>query len=449
MGRMFGTDGVRGVANAELTPMLAMQLGQAGAYVLTKEKEHKPTIMVGCDTRISGDMLANALMAGACSVGANAVYVGVLPTPAVAYLTRKYKVDAGVVISASHNPVEFNGIKFFDGNGYKLPDEMEDEIEAVIKSGMDGVKFPTGSQVGKIKYRTDAREEYINHAIQSIPMDLSGMKIVVDCAEGAAFYTSVEAIKELGASVIAIHNNPDGSNINANCGSTHMEELKGRVLVEKAQVGLAFDGDADRLLAVDENGQTVDGDQIMAIIGNHMKSKGTLKDDTIVATVMSNLGFFLMGEKNGLKIEQTKVGDRYVLERMREIGSNLGGEQSGHIIFLDENTTGDGLLSALHLLQVMVETGKPLSELASIMEVLPQALVNAKVANHKKDRYMEYPEIANAIEELTAKFAGEGRVLIRPSGTEPLVRVMIEGKDQAQIEAEAKKLAHLIQDVMF
>lgn len=449
MGRMFGTDGVRGVANAELTPMLAMQLGQAGAYVLTKEKEHKPTIMVGCDTRISGDMLANALMAGACSVGANAVYVGVLPTPAVAYLTRKYKVDAGVVISASHNPVEFNGIKFFDGNGYKLPDEMEDEIEAVIKSGMDGVKFPTGSQVGKIKYRTDAREEYINHAIQSIPMDLSGLKIVVDCAEGAAFYTSVEALKELGAHVIAIHNNPDGSNINANCGSTHMEELKGRVLVEKANVGLAFDGDADRLLAVDEKGQTVDGDQIMAIIGNHMKSKGTLKDDTIVATVMSNLGFFLMGEKNGLKIEQTKVGDRYVLERMREIGSNLGGEQSGHIIFLDENTTGDGLLSALHLLQVIVETGKPLSELASIMEVLPQALVNAKVANHKKEHYMDYPEVASAIEELTNKFAGEGRVLIRPSGTEPLVRVMIEGKDQEQIEAEAKKLANLIQDVMF
>lgn len=449
MGRMFGTDGVRGVANAELTPMLAMQLGQAGAYVLTKEKDHKPTIMVGCDTRISGDMLANALMAGVCSVGANAVYVGILPTPAVAYLTRKYKVDAGVVISASHNPVEFNGIKFFDGNGYKLPDEMEDEIEAVIKSGMDGVKFPTGRQVGKIKYRTDAREEYINHAIQSIPMDLSGLKIVVDCAEGAAFYTSVEALKELGANVIAIHNNPDGSNINANCGSTHMDELKGRVLVEKANVGLAFDGDADRMLAVDENGQSVDGDQIMAIIGNHMKSKGTLKDDTIVATVMSNLGFFLMGEKNGLKIEQTKVGDRYVLERMREIGSNLGGEQSGHIIFLDENTTGDGLLSALHLLQVMVETGKSLSELASVMEVLPQALVNAKVANHKKDRYMEYPEVAKAIEELTAKFDGEGRVLIRPSGTEPLVRVMIEGKDQKQIEEEAKKLANLIRDVMF
>lgn len=448
MGRLFGTDGVRGVANEELTPLLAMQLGQAGAYVLTREKEHKPTIMVGCDTRISGDMLANALMAGACSVGANAVYVGVVPTPAVAYLTRKYKVDAGVVISASHNPVEFNGIKFFDGNGYKLPDSLEDEIEELIRSDMKGIKFPTGSRVGKIKYRTDAREEYINHAIQSIPVDLSEMKIVVDCAEGASFYTSVEALKELGANVVAIHNNPDGTNINANCGSTHMEELMARVVYEKAQVGLAFDGDADRLLAVDENGKEVDGDQIMAIIGSHMKNKKTLKDNTIVATVMSNLGFFLMGEREGIQIEQTKVGDRYVLERMKEIGANLGGEQSGHIIFLDENTTGDGLLSALHLLQVMVETGRPLSELSGIMEVLPQALVNAKVPNHKKESYMEYPEIAQAISFLTEKFAGEGRVLIRPSGTEPLVRVMIEGKNQVQIEEEARKLAALIQEVM-
>ena len=448
MARLFGTDGVRGVANEELTPQLAMQLGQAGAYVLTKENAHKPTIMVGCDTRISGDMLANALMAGVCSVGANAVYVGVVPTPAVAYLTKKYKVDAGVVISASHNPVEFNGIKFFDGNGYKLPDAMEDEIEALIKSDMNGIKFPTGSGVGKIKYRTDAREEYINHAIQSVPIDLSGMKIVVDCAEGASFYTSVEALKELGAEVVAIHNNPDGTNINANCGSTHMEELQARVVYEKAQVGLAFDGDADRLLAVDENGKQVDGDQIMAIVGNHMKSKGKLKGDTIVATVMSNLGFFIMGDKNGIQIEQTKVGDRYVLERMKEIDASLGGEQSGHVIFLDENTTGDGLLSALHLLEVMVETKKPLSELATIMEVLPQALVNAKVPNHKKENYMDYPEIAKAIEELTAMFAGEGRVLIRPSGTEPKVRVMIEGKDQALIEKEAVKLANLIQNIM-
>ena len=449
MGRLFGTDGVRGIANEELTPLLAMQLGQAGAYVLTKEKAHKPTLMVGCDTRISGDMLANALMAGACSVGANCIFVGVIPTPAIAYLTRKYKVDAGVVISASHNPVEFNGIKFFDGNGYKLPDELEDEIEALIKSNMQGVKFPTGSGVGKIKYRTDAREEYINHAIQSVPVELSGMKIVVDCAEGASYYTSVEALKELGAEVVAIHNNPDGTNINANCGSTHMEELQARVVYEKASLGLAFDGDADRLLAVDENGRIVDGDQIMAIVGNYMKQKGTLKKNTIVATIMSNLGFFLMMEKNGITSEQTKVGDRYVLEKMREIGASLGGEQSGHVIFLDENTTGDGLLSALHLLQVIADTGKPLSELAEIMEVLPQALVNAKVANHKKEHYLEYPEIAQEIEKLTAKFAGEGRVLIRPSGTEPLVRVMIEGKDKAQIQQEAERLASLIQDIMF
>lgn len=448
MARLFGTDGVRGVANDELTPLLAMQLGQAGAYVLSKENAHKPTIMVGCDTRISGDMLANALMAGACSVGANVVYVGVIPTPAIAYLTKKYRVDAGVVISASHNPVEFNGIKFFDGEGFKLPDSLEDEIEQLIRSGMKDVQFPTGPSVGKIKYRTDAREEYINHSVHAVPVDLSGMKIVVDCAEGASFYTSVETLKELGANVVAIHNNPDGTNINANCGSTHMEELQARVVYEKANVGLAFDGDADRLLAVDENGKQVDGDEIMAIIGNHMKSKGTLKDNTIVATVMSNLGFFLMGKENDIHIEQTKVGDRYVLERMIELGANLGGEQSGHIIFLDENTTGDGLLSALHLLRVMVETGKPLSELAEIMTVLPQALVGAKVPNHKKNSFMEYAEIAEAVERVSAKFADEGRVLIRPSGTEPLVRVMIEGKDQALIEKEARELAELIQNVM-
>ena len=448
MARLFGTDGVRGIANEELTPLMAMQLGQAGAYVLTKQTQHKPTIMVGCDTRISGDMLANALMAGVCSVGANAVYVGVIPTPAVAYLTRKYKVDAGVVISASHNPVEFNGIKFFNGDGYKLSDELEDEIEALIKNNMAGVKFPTGSGVGKVKYRNDAREEYINHAVQKVPVDLNGMKIVVDCAEGASFYTSVEALKDLGGQIIAIHNNPDGTNINANCGSTHMQELQARVVYEKAQVGLAFDGDADRMLAVDENGNIVDGDQIMSIIGNHMKKQGKLKNDTIVATVMSNLGFYIMAKEQGLTIEQTKVGDRYVLERMREIGAVLGGEQSGHVIFLEENTTGDGLLSALHLLQVMVDTGKPLSELATIMSVMPQALVNAKVPTHKKDKYMEYPEIAKAIEDLEAMFAGEGRVLIRPSGTEPKVRVMIEGKDQKVIEQEAKKLADLIQNTM-
>ena len=448
MARLFGTDGVRGIANEELTPLMAMQLGQAGAYVLTKQTQHKPTIMVGCDTRISGDMLANALMAGVCSVGANAVYVGVIPTPAFAYLTSKYKVDAGVVISASHNPVEFNGIKFFNGDGYKLSDELEDEIEALINNNMAGVKFPTGTGVGKIKYRNDAREEYINHAMRKIPVNLNGMKIVVDCAEGASFYTSVETLKELGAQVIAIHNNPDGTNINANCGSTHMDELKARVVYEKAQLGIAFDGDADRMLAVDENGELVDGDQIMAICGLYMEEKGILKQDTIVVTVMSNLGMTLMAQKEGIKLQKTKVGDRYVLENMMTNGYNLGGEQSGHVIFLDDNTTGDGLLSALNLLRVVVETKKPLSELASVMEVLPQALVNAKVPNHKKEDYMEYPEIAEAITVLEKKFNGEGRVLIRPSGTEPLVRVMIEGKDQSIIEMEARKLAELITKTM-
>lgn len=448
MSRLFGTDGVRGVANKELTPLLAMQLGQAGASVLTKETSHKPTIMVGCDTRISGDMLANALMAGVCSVGANAVYVGIVPTPAVAYLTRKNHMDAGVVISASHNPVEFNGIKFFDANGYKLPDAMEDEIEAIIKNDMKDLAFPTGTEIGSITYRTDAREDYVKHATEAIPVDLHGMKIVADCAEGASYYTSVEALKLLGADVVAIHNNPDGTNINAGCGSTHMEELMERVKAEKADVGLAFDGDADRLLAVDEKGNKVDGDQIMGIVGNYLKEQKKLKKDTIVATVMSNLGFFLMGEKQGIHMEQTKVGDRYVLERMRQIGANLGGEQSGHVIFLDENTTGDGLLSALHLLQVLVDTKKPLSELATIMEVLPQALVNAKVPNDKKNSYMENPQIADAIDALTKKFAGEGRVLIRPSGTEPLVRVMIEGKDQNRIQEEAEKLAALIESAM-
>ena len=448
MARMFGTDGVRGIAGSELTIELAMKLGQAGAYVLTKEQSHQPTIIVGCDTRISGGMLASALMAGICSVGANAIYVGVAPTPAIAYLTRKHKVDAGVVISASHNPMEFNGIKFFNGDGYKLSDNLEDEIEALIRNDMEDVDFPIGPGIGKVEYRLDIVDEYIRYQEKTVPVDLSKLKIVVDCAEGASSYTSVQTLKDLGADLIAIHTSPDGTNINANCGSTHMDELRARVVSEKADVGIAFDGDADRMLAVDENGNLIDGDVVMAICGNYLKKKGKLAKDTIVVTVMSNLGFSIMGKKEGIHVEKTKVADRYVLENMLENGYNLGGEQSGHVIFLDDNTTGDGLLTALHLLQVMVDTGKKLSELSTVMEVLPQALVNAKVPNHKKESYMEYSEIADAIKELEDKFAGEGRVLIRPSGTEPLVRVMIEGKDQAVIDEEARKLADLIMKVM-
>lgn len=446
MSRLFGTDGVRGIAGKELTVKLAMDLGSAGSIVLTRENAHKPVIIVGCDTRVSGDMLANALMAGICSVGADAIYVGVVPTPAVAYLTRLYHADAGVVISASHNPAEFNGIKFFDQNGYKLPDAVEDEIQELIQSDFEAVEWASGKNVGCIQYRFDAVHDYVRYAKEAVNIDLSGLKLVIDCAEGASYISSVEALRGLGAEVVAIHTSPDGKNINAKCGSTHMEELSERVVEEGANLGFAFDGDADRMLAVDENGKLVDGDQLMAICGIYMKSKGKLKQDTIVGTVMSNLGFSIMGREQEIQIERTAVGDRYVLELMKEKGYNIGGEQSGHIIFLDENTTGDGLLSALHVLQVIVETGKTLSELANVMTVLPQALVNATVTNEMKHNYMCNPVIAKAIQDLEDKFAQEGRVLIRPSGTEPLVRVMIEGKDQSVIEQEARCLAELIME---
>ena len=449
MSRMFGTDGVRGVAGTELSIDLATKLGQAGAYVLTEGRgDKKPTILVGCDTRISGGMLANALIAGICSVGADAVYAGVMPTPAVAYLTRKHGFDAGVVISASHNPMEFNGIKFFNRDGYKLPDSMEDEIQRQIESGMADIESPTGEKIGHVKYAFDMDREYVDFEKENVPIDLSGMKIVVDCAAGASYKTNTQVLKELGADLVAIHTHPTGTNINDHCGSTHMEQLAQRVRDEKADIGIAFDGDADRMLAVDENGNMVDGDQIMAICANFMKKQGTLKKNTVVVTVMSNLGFTLMGEREGLHIATTQVGDRYVLERMKAEGYNIGGEQSGHIIFLDSNTTGDGMLSALRLLEVMVTEKKPLSELASVMEVLPQALVNAHVPNDRKTSYNDYSEIREGIRKLEDKFAGQGRILIRPSGTEPLVRVMIEGKNQNEIDRDAHELASLIEKVM-
>lgn len=446
MSRLFGTDGVRGVANKELTVELATQLGQVGAHVLTENSHHKPKILVGCDTRKSGDMLAMALMAGICSAGADAVYLGVVPTPAVAYLARHMGADAGVVISASHNPSEFNGIKFFNGDGFKLSDELEDRMEEIIRNDLEEVARPTGYGVGSLTFDFEAKEKYINFITATVPVDLSGMKIVIDCANGASFYTSPKVLKRLGADVVVLHDQPDGTNINKDCGSTHMESLQKAVVENKAIVGLAFDGDADRLLAVDEKGNMVDGDQLMAICGLYMREKGCLKKDTIVATVMSNLGFYIMAEKQGLNIEQTAVGDRYVLECMKEKDYSLGGEQSGHIIFLEENTTGDGLLSAMHLLDVLIHKQKPLSELANVVKVLPQVLVNAKVSNKKKYKYMEDEEIVKAIDELEKKFDGNGRVLIRPSGTEPLVRVMIEGQDQEVLTKEATNLADFIME---
>ena len=446
MGRLFGTDGVRGVANSELTADLAYKLGRAGAFVLTAETRHVPKILVGMDTRISGHMLEAALVAGICSVGAEAICLGIVPTPAVAYLTRHYKADAGIVISASHNPFEFNGIKFFDGKGYKLPDAIEDQIEAIILDENDQLPFPTGVKVGVKSVMKDALNDYIDFLKKTTSADLKGIKIAVDCANGAAYQAAPEALLQLGADVYIINNKPDGLNINDNCGSTHIEGLQKFVCECGADIGLAFDGDADRVLAVDEKGHLIDGDRIMAIIGLELKKRNKLVKDTIVATVMSNMGLDIMAGNHGLNIAKTKVGDRYVLEEMLEKGYVLGGEQSGHVIFLEYNTTGDGLLTALNLLNAMKSSGCKLSELASVMQVLPQVIKNARVKNQNKHKYMEDEVIAGLCRQLESEFHGEGRVLIRPSGTEPLVRVMIEGKDKEYITGRAFELAKIIEE---
>ncbi len=446
MGKLFGTDGVRGVANTELTGKLAFQVGQAGAYVLTKETKKQPKIIVARDTRISGTMLEAALVAGICSVGAKAISVGVVPTPAVSYLTKELGADAGVMISASHNPLEFNGIKFFNSEGYKLRDELEEEIENLILTRSDNIPLPTGEEVGTWDMDHQVIEKYMDFVCSTIPGDLKGLKVLIDCANGAAFEVAPIALKRLGADVEVIHYKPNGININRLCGSTHMEDLQNQVVGRCMEVGIAFDGDADRCLAVDEQGEMVDGDQILSIIGLDMKNGGRLNRDTIVATVMSNLGFSVMSKEQGINLVQTRVGDRYVLEKMLKHNYNLGGEQSGHVILLDYNTTGDGLITAIQLLYIMKKTGKPLSELKKCMDIFPQVLINAHVKNENKHDYLEDLEIQEAIEHLEEKFKGQGRVLIRPSGTEPLVRVMIEGKDKAVIEDEAKKLASFIEE---
>ncbi len=446
MGKLFGTDGVRGIANKELTGQLAFHLGQAGAYVLTKETKNQPKILVARDTRISGTMLESALVAGICSVGAKAICIGVVPTPAVAYLTRTLGFDAGVMISASHNPLEFNGIKFFNEEGYKLRDELEEEIENIIVSRVDAIPLPEGEQVGVWSTDDKLVEQYIDYVCDTIPGDLKGIKVLLDCANGAASELAPIALERLGAEVEVIHHKPNGININKLCGSTHMEDLSRQVVGRMMQVGIAFDGDADRCLAVDEQGNMVDGDQILSVIGLDMKQDGRLKKDTLVATVMSNLGLSTMAQEKDINLIHTRVGDRYVLEKMLKEGYNLGGEQSGHVIFLDYNTTGDGLITAIQLLYVMKKTGKQLSELTSVMNVFPQVLVNAHVKNENKHAYLEDLEIQNAINELETLFKGEGRVLIRPSGTEPLVRVMIEGKDKEVMQTAAEKLAALLEE---
>jgi len=445
MGRLFGTDGVRGIANRELTCELAFDLGRAGAYVLTETKQ-KPKILIGKDTRISCDMLESALCAGLTSVGADVYLAGVVTTPAIAYLVKSQGFDAGVMISASHNPYEFNGIKFFNSQGFKLSDQIEDRIEDIIlNKKWDEVPHAQFDAIGRVN-RVDLKKNYQEYLKSTLNgANFRGLKIVIDCANGAAYKIAPEVFKELGAEIVVINNQPDGTNINKNCGSTHLKALQEEVVKNKADFGIAYDGDADRTLFVDEESNIVDGDKIMLLLAQNLKQQGKLQRNTLVVTVMSNMGLFVAAKELGIELEVTKVGDRYVLEKMLEGGYSIGGEQSGHIILLDYATTGDGILTSLQLTKLIKERGKKLSELAKIMKVYPQVLVNAKVENGKKDLYLKDPVILETIKKVEEKLNGRGRVLIRPSGTEPLVRVMIEGEDYEEIKKDANALANLIE----
>ena len=441
MGKLFGTDGVRGVAGKELTTDLAYKLGMAGTYALKKEQS-TPVIIIGKDTRVSGDMLEAALAKGIIEAGGNVITVGVIPTPAVAYLTKYYNAASGIVISASHNPYEYNGIKFFNSEGYKLADEIEDSIEELIFSGVD-LRSKT---IGTFEDRSDEADGiYVDFLVGTADYRLDGKKIVLDCANGASYKVAEMTYKKLGADLVMLANEPSGENINLNCGSTHPENLAATVLKEKAFMGLAFDGDADRLIAVDDKGRVVDGDKTIAIMAEMLKKEDRLNYNRATVTVMSNLGFHKAMEKLGVKVDVTTVGDRYVLESMLKTGSVIGGEQSGHIIFKNFATTGDGILSSIQLIRASLKAGKPLSEMADAIEIFPQVLVNAKIANKDKLTYREDPDVAKAITDCEVKMAGNGRVLIRPSGTEPLVRVMLEGKDIDEITKYAKDLAALIE----
>lgn len=444
MGKLFGTDGVRGIANKDLTPELANRLAKAAAEIFIKGNQGK--VIIGKDTRISGDLLEAAMISGFLGMGVEVISLGVIPTPAVAYATRKLKADMGVMISASHNPYEYNGIKFFNHEGFKLRDEIEEEIEDYILRNKETVKVPIGDQIGRLIELAEPERFYGDFVASTISGEFKGLRIAMDVANGAAYKVAPQTFRKLGAEVFVINDQPDGKNINDHCGSTHPEVLKDLVVENQCDLGISFDGDADRLIALDETGQVVDGDQIMAICGNFLKEQGTLKKDTVVATVMSNIGLGLALKENGIHLEKTRVGDRYVLEKMKEEGYSLGGEQSGHLIFLDHNTTGDGLLSALKLVEIIRHQKKPLSQLASMMERFPQTLVNAKVPNEYKDALMNNKRILEEIQKAENVLQDEGRVLVRPSGTEPLVRVMIEGKNSGQIQGFAERIANLIEE---
>ncbi len=441
MGKLFGTDGVRGVANTQLTAELAFKLGRA-ATTLFGQEHAEPVFYIGRDTRISGQMLEAALAAGICSAGGKAVLLGVVPTPAVAYLTSKYDGQAGVVISASHNPYPDNGIKFFAGTGYKLPDAVEEKLEELVLAETDTMPRPTGEAIGTILHHHDLIKEYIDYVVSTVDCRFDGLKIVLDCAEGAAYEVAPVALKRLGAQVVVLHNKPNGTNINANCGSTHMEGLQQAVREHQADLGIAHDGDADRCLAVDETGTLVDGDQMMVICALKLMRQGKLKDNTLVATVMSNIGLHQAIKKAGGKVLITQVGDRYVLEAMREQCYALGGEQSGHIIFGDHSTTGDGVLTALQLISALTESGKKMSELAKVMTRFPQMLVNIRVAT--KDGWQDNARIAGAIADGEQELGEDGRILVRPSGTEPLIRVMAEGPVLPELERIVKQIADVV-----
>lgn len=446
MGRLFGTDGARGVAITELTCETAMQIGKAAAIVLTKTTKHKPTIFIGKDTRISSDVLEAALAAGICSVGANAQLLGVVPTPAVAALVEQKKADAGVMISASHNSFEFNGIKLFSSTGHKLSDEMEEEIEELILDRPEDMKIVSGAEVGKMTHYRDAQTDYIRYIMKCIKGNLTGLRIAIDCANGSASATAKRLFEGLGADVYVINSSPDGININDNCGSTHIGNLMQFVVDKKCNAGLAFDGDADRCLAVDEKGQLIDGDKLIAICAKAYKEQGKLKKNTAVVTVMSNLGFSYFAKDNGIKMQTTKVGDRYVLEKMLEGGYNLGGEQSGHIIFLDEANTGDGQLSGAKVMEILAESGKKMSELASVMEHFPQVMINVKISPRDREVWKNDSQITDLIERYEEELGESGRILVRESGTEPLIRVMLEGKDFKQINEYAIAISDKIRE---
>ena len=447
MGKLFGTDGVRGVANSELTPLMAYKIGKITAHILSQQKGSRAKILIGMDTRISGTMLGAAFSAGACSSGADVINLGVIPTPAVAFLVRELKGDAGVVVSASHNPMHDNGIKILDSKGFKISMAFENEIEEFVLSDEDdSLPVLTGADVGRIIEDYEAINSYISYMAQIFKdIDLSGIKIAIDCAQGATYQAAPAILKKLGANLQIIHGEPNGTNINKDCGSTHLDAIKKFVVENKMDVGIAFDGDGDRVLMVSCDGNEVDGDQIMSICAHYMKEQGTLSKDMLVITVMSNMGLNIMAEENGIKLERTAVGDKYVLEKMVEEGAALGGEQSGHIIFLEHNTTGDGILTALNVLNIMHKKSASLKEVNTKMKVMPQVVVGAKVSNDKKRDFDKEPIIKDAIAALDKEYAGRGRILVRASGTEPLVRIMIEGEDLEKMTKEANELKLLME----